>query len=106
MGTFTEAVYDVVSGIPCGQVMGFWQVAKEAGSTLSASGVVGRLMIEARDNDLPNVPWWRVLTYTREIVKGDLERMADARLRLVSEGVEFDDRNRVLQRFWDPTQTG
>ena len=94
-----QAIYSVVRRIPEGRVATYGQVARLAGQPGRAR-LVGYALSALRDG-IP-VPWHRVVNAQGRI-SGRSDGSAAAleqRLRLESEGVQFDGAGRIsLQRF-------
>ena len=98
-----RAIYSVVLRIPEGRVATYGQVARLAGMPGQARQVGDAL--SALGGELP-VPWHRVVNAQGRIScrSGCLSADTEQRLRLESEGVRFDDHDRIaLDRYlWQP----
>lgn len=99
---FFDRVYKVVAEIPYGRVTTYGAIAEHCGIKSSAR-TVGWALNGAKDSGLP---CHRVVNrfgaLTGKMHFGSAELMRDL---LESEGVEFDDEDRVIMRkyFWDPS---
>lgn len=104
--TTYRRIYIVVSAIPEGRVATYGQVARLAGMPGQAR-LVGYALSSLHDR-VP-VPWHRVVNAEGRISPRSGGSQADAvqRLRLESEGVNFDERGRIpLDRFqWQPANS-
>ena len=98
-----QAIYSVVRRIPAGRVATYGQVARLAGLPGQAR-MVGYALSALRDGK--PVPWHRVVNAQGRIScrSGCLSADTEQRLRLESEGVRFDDHDRIaLDRYlWQP----
>ena len=98
-----RAIYSVVLRIPEGRVATYGQVARLAGMPGQARQV--GYALSALGGELP-VPWHRVVNAQGRIScrSGCLSADTEQRLRLESEGVRFDDHDRIaLDRYlWQP----
>ena len=90
MRPFEARVWHIVRGIPCGSVMTYGQVAKEAESR-SAAQSVGNAMRKAKEENL-DVPWQRVVMARGFLSDGAPRTQADL---LEKEGVSFLTDNQV-----------
>ena len=91
---FRRRVYDVVRRVPTGCVTTYGDVATLLGSPRVARQVGWALAALGPEDD--DVPWHRVINAQGRItIKGDLLRPDEQRRRLLSEGVAFDERDRV-----------
>ncbi|GAA0581966.1 MGMT family protein [Halomonas salifodinae] len=91
-----EAIYTIVAAIPPGRVTSYGRIA-----TL-AEGLTARLVARAL-GELPaghGLPWQRVIRSDRRLA--DHPGAARQRALLEDEGVGFDDRGRVPERFFWP----
>ncbi len=68
---FEDAVIDVISSIPAGQVMSYGEVADEAGFPRAARAV-GTLLRTTTQT----CPWWRVVGWDRRLRSPDIDRQA------------------------------
>ena len=102
-----QAIYAVVRRIPAGRVATYGQVARLAGLPGQAR-MVGYALSALRDGK--PVPWHRVVNAQGRISCRSGEGSADLeqRLRLESEGVQFDGKGRIpLERFlWQACENG
>ena len=99
---FYEAVYKLVRKIPKGRVMTYGQIATILGSPRAARAVGYAMRACAR---YPDVPWQRVINGQGRIsLRAEAERPILQKLLLETEGVVFDDSERVeLDRLrWEP----
>ena len=99
---FHERVFELVRKVPAGHVATYGQIATLLGSPRVARHV-GFAMAGAGNSAEP-VPWHRIINAKGTIShRGDFGRAQEQRDRLESEGVQFDDRDRVdLRRYrWD-----
>ena len=98
MKHFYEQVYELVRHVPAGTVVTYGQVAAMLGSPQSARAVGYALRYLPRGTD---VPWQRVINHKGEISpRFPTESPLIQRALLESEGVVFDDNDRVdLKRF-------
>ena len=101
MARFREKVIEIVRAVPKGKVVTYGQVALLANAPRAARQVG---MVLNGISEKENVPWQRVINVqgkisTYRIGAGELQRAL-----LESEGVEFDEEERVdFTRFrWDP----
>ncbi len=87
-----ERIYDVIRRIPTGRVATYGQIARIAGRC-SARNVGYALSASPEGLD---IPWHRVINRKGEIsLRSDLGSDQLQRQLLESEGVVFDDKNRV-----------
>ena len=93
MKHFYEQVYELVRQVPVGTVVTYGQVAAMLGSPGSARAVGYALRYLPRGTD---VPWQRVINHKGEISpRFPAESPLIQRALLESEGVVFDDNDRV-----------
>lgn len=91
--TFSEAVYDLVRGVPHGRITSYGRVAAMLGKPRAARGVGYALSHLPADTD---VPWWRVVNRLGGISTSRVTGAAMAQRDLLErEGVEFDERGRA-----------
>lgn len=86
--TTRDRVYRVVKLIPRGKVLGYGDVGQLLTPSLSGL-LVGRALATAP----PDVPWWRVVGRTGELLvaKRDPQLAIEQRLRLENEGVTMKE---------------
>jgi methylated-DNA-protein-cysteine methyltransferase-like protein len=91
-----QRVYHVVEKIPPGKAAGYGVVGQCVDPPVSGL-LVGRIMGRCEDS----LPWWRVVARDGHlpVAKRDLALEQQQLARLKREGVEFDDKGRVLPRF-------
>ena len=77
---FEDAVLSVIKGLQPGEVMAYGEVAAEAGFP-GAARAVGNLL---RQSDVPDLPWWRIVTSTGRLAPHHDRRQAEL---LRAEGV-------------------
>ena len=105
---FHDKVYAVVRRVPAGRVTTYGDVATLLGSPRVARHVGWALAALRSDHGHGDVPWHRVINSRGAIsARGQVWRATDQHLRLVAEGVVFDEAGRVdLRRFrWHPGST-
>jgi len=89
--TLYQQIYHLVRQIPTGRVVTYGQIARQLGCTPRTVGFAMAALPVGHD-----LPWQRVINSRGEVSPrrcGDGERVQ--RLLLESEGVRFDDRERV-----------
>ena len=99
---FYEAVYKLVRKIPKGRVMTYGQIATILGAPRAARAVGYAMRASGR---YPDVPWQRVINAQGRIsLRSEAERPILQKLLLETEGVAFDDSERVdLEGLrWEP----
>ena len=77
---FEDAVIAVIRALEPGEVMAYGEVAAEAGYP-GAARAVGNLLRQA---DVPDLPWWRIVTSTGRLAPHHDRRQAEL---LRAEGV-------------------
>ena len=100
---FHARVYDIVRRVPAGRVTTYGDVATLLGSPRVARHV-GWALAALREGH-GDVPWHRVINSRGGIsARGQVWRATDQHLRLVAEGIVFDDAGRVDLRAlrWRP----
>ena len=103
MTRFQRDVYQVVSAVPRGRVVSYGGVAALMGQPRAARAV-GRALCDTPDGT--ELPWWRVVNRNGQISIRCMHHGPQIqRALLESEGVEFDERDRISwNRFgWDGT---
>jgi methylated-DNA-protein-cysteine methyltransferase-like protein len=91
--SFFREVYRVASGIPCGRVATYGQIAAYLGNPRAARTVGWALHSMPGDLD---VPWQRVINSQGRISGAPLgQRAQEQRALLEEEGVVFDEQGRV-----------
>ena len=91
--TFYQQVYCLVKRVPKGRVVTYGQIAAALGDSCRARGVGYALHILPSDTD---VPWQRVINRLGRIsIRGDDWRAILQKRRLLDEGVEFDEQERI-----------
>ncbi len=101
--SFNMLVYALVRAIPPGKVLNYGKVAELIGVPNGAREVgwaLSSLPGSARD-----VPWHRVVNAQGRVsIKGSPPAAAEQRRRLESEGIPFDDKDKLdlKQHSWDP----
>jgi methylated-DNA-protein-cysteine methyltransferase related protein len=88
-----ERIYDLVRQIPSGKVATYGQVAQVVGGCTAR--MVGYAMSALKSGAHPDVPWQRVINRQGRISIHDAYGGAVQRQILESEGVVFDDQDRV-----------
>ena len=79
---FDEAIWQVVSQIPKGQVMAYGEVAKAAGYPRHA-----RMVSKAMSRSTQKLPWHRIVRSDRSLAfEADSETFKEQKQRLLSEG--------------------
>ena len=92
---FHEQVYEVVRRVPPGKVTTYGDVATILGSPRVARHV-GWALSALRADGVSDVPWHRVINSRGRIsARGQVWRATDQHLRLVAEGIPFDDTGRI-----------
>ena len=98
VGPVHEAIYELVRGIPHGQVMNYQAVQNHL-------NIRGYQVVSDALHRLPvngDVPWWRVVgletvgQVAYAILRTEGERLAVQREILEAEGIQFDDRGRFI----------
>jgi methylated-DNA-protein-cysteine methyltransferase-like protein len=95
--TIIAQVYEQARAIPVGRVLAYGALGARCDPPISGY-ICGRIMNQA----LQDVPWWRVVAKdgSLPISKRNPALAQEQRLKLQSEGVEFDDEGRILmERF-------
>ncbi|OGQ13901.1 MAG: hypothetical protein A2138_02155 [Deltaproteobacteria bacterium RBG_16_71_12] len=93
---FNAQVYAKVREVPAGRVTTYGDVAGALGSRRVARQV-GFALAALDLATVPPVPWHRVINgQGRLSYRGDVGRGSEQELRLVAEGVRFDDQGRVV----------
>ncbi len=93
---FHAKVYEVVRRVPRGKVTTYGDVAGALGSRRVARQV-GFALAALDLATVPPVPWHRVINgQGRLSYRGDVGRGSEQEVRLVAEGVRFDDQGRVI----------
>ena len=87
-----EKIYTVVSSIPPGLVMTYSQVALYSGVTNPR--LVGNALFRLDENHR-NIPWQRVVNSRGKISDRSQEQMKTQKNLLESEGVCFDENDRI-----------
>ena len=87
-----EKIYTVVSSIPSGLVMTYSQVALYSGATNPR--LVGNALFRLNENHR-NIPWQRVVNSRGKISARRHEQMKNQKNLLESEGVCFDENDRI-----------
>ena len=87
-----EKIYTVVSSIPSGLVMTYSQVALYSGVTNPR--LVGNALFRLNENHR-NIPWQRVVNSRGKISDRSQEQMIPQKNLLESEGVCFDENDRI-----------
>ena len=87
-----ERIYAVVRQVPPGKVVTYGQVGKIIGCS---ARLVGYAMAALRYNDVPDVPWQRVINRQGRISIHDPFGGALQRQILEEEGVRFDSEDRI-----------
>jgi methylated-DNA-protein-cysteine methyltransferase-like protein len=116
-GPFREAGLEVVRGIPDGRVATYGGVAGMAGrpgAARAVGAVLGGLRptdpssVECAGSDgTTEVPWWRVLGAGGRLTIPDHDgRRAVQRTLLEAEGVRFEGRRVLMERFGWPDGGG
>jgi methylated-DNA-protein-cysteine methyltransferase-like protein len=98
--SFFERVYCVVRQIPAGKVASYGQIAALLGHP-QAARTVGWALNALTAERAAEVPWQRVINSAGRISISRADLSADVqRALLVTEGIEFDEREHVdLRRF-------
>ena len=93
-----ERIYETVQRIPEGAVATYGQIAAISGIPRGARQVGYAMAALGRGRPRPEVPWHRVVN-----AKGESSIGEEQILRLVSEGIQFDENGRIdLKIFgWD-----
>ena len=93
-----ERIYVTVQQIPEGAVATYGQIAAMSGIPRGARQVGYAMAALGRGRPRPEVPWHRVVN-----AKGESSIGEEQILRLVSEGIQFDENGRIdLKIFgWD-----
>lgn len=93
--TFGERVVELALTIPKGRVTTYGDLARAAGGTpmtaQSITGILGR----AEDNGVKGIPWHRIV-YTGGKIWLDDEHKIKRLALYKKEGIEIDDRGRVI----------
>lgn len=102
--SFNALVYMLVRAIPPGKVLNYGKVAQLIGVSNGAREVGWALssLTSSRERE---VPWHRVVNAQGRVsIKGSPPAAAEQRRRLESEGISFDDKDRLdlQQHAWDP----
>ncbi len=106
---FHAKVYAVVRRVPPGRVTTYGDVATLLGSPRVARHVGWALSALRSDGGHADVPWHRVINSRGRIsARGQVWRATDQHLRLVAEGVVFNESGAVdLRQFrWRPDPAG
>ena len=107
--TTHKAIWEVVQGIPSGKVTTYGEVAKFVGlNPKTDAKVVGNAMRRAKEDDLDDVPWHRVLATANSgrLAKISPQAPNNQRCLLQKEGVKFEQGDRVsLQTYGWSLQT-
>lgn len=90
--TFTEQVIETVREIPEGRVATYGAIAALSGNPRAARQVV-RILHTCSERE--NLPWWRVVNREGRIALKPGYGYEDQEDLLLSESVEFDQRNRI-----------
>ena len=103
MVSFRQRVYAVVRTVPSGALTTYGDVAAALGNPRLARQVGWALSALPSDTD---VPWQRVINAKGSIsFRGQFGRAEEQRIRLASEGVDFDESGRCdleNHRWWFP----
>jgi methylated-DNA-protein-cysteine methyltransferase-like protein len=93
-----ERIYGTVQQIPEGAVATYGQIASMSGIPRGARQVGYAMAALGRGCPRPEVPWHRVVN-----AKGESSIGEEQILRLVSEGIQFDENGRIDLRIfgWD-----
>lgn len=94
-----ERIYAVVRQVPPGKVVSYGQVGQIIGCS---ARLVGYAMAALRYNDVPDVPWQRVINRQGKISLHDPFGKSEQRRLLEEEGVIFDQKDQVnfLEYGW------
>jgi alkylated DNA nucleotide flippase Atl1 len=93
--TFGERVVELALTVPKGRVTTYGDLAKAAGGTPITAQSVSGILWRAEESGVKGIPWHRII-YSNGRVWLDDEHRA-ARLKLYKkEGIEIDEKNRVV----------
>ena len=101
--TFERAI-EMVKRVPEGEVSTYGQIAYLISGTRRGARVVGYALAALDEAEAECVPWWRIINAKGRIsISHLLFSVDEQRRRLESEGIEFDENDRVdLSRYgWD-----
>jgi methylated-DNA-protein-cysteine methyltransferase-like protein len=100
---FTQRIIQAIRSIPAGRVSTYGRVAALAGNRRGARQVARVLHASSRTE---NLPWHRVVNREGGISLGKMQGYDEQKRLLLSEGVRFDEADRIdLERFgWPPPE--
>ncbi len=101
MEEFTRSVIEIIKQIPKGRVTTYGRISLMAGRSRGARQVSRILHTMSRKY---NLPWHRVINIKGTISLPEYGGYYEQKARLLSEGIEFDEKDRVdLKTFlWNP----